>query len=128
MKNVTEDFCDWIKNLGGEHNIDPATLTSLFASGYDTKPPLSVPIHVVELSNIPAELRPTAYAPPPATAPHLSNKHSQQLSANQRKIFRGNNFDYLDNENNSENEADYVILYFGPKPKREMRVLLFFFL
>lgn len=36
---------------------------SLFASGYDTKPPLSVPIQVVELTNIPAELRSTAYAP-----------------------------------------------------------------
>ena len=33
------------------------TLTSLFASGYETKPALSVPIHVVELTNIPAELR-----------------------------------------------------------------------
>jgi len=28
-----------------------------------TKPPLSVPIQVVELTNIPAELRATAYAP-----------------------------------------------------------------
>jgi len=30
---------------------------SLFASGYETKPALSVPIHVVELSNVPQELR-----------------------------------------------------------------------
>lgn len=64
IKHVTEDFCEWIKDLGGEHNIDPVTLTSLFASGYDTKPPLSVPIHVVELNNIPQELRPAAYVPP----------------------------------------------------------------
>jgi hypothetical protein len=60
---VTEDFCSWIKELGGnEHNIDPVTLTSLFASGYETKPALSVPIHVVELTNIPPELRDTATA------------------------------------------------------------------
>ena len=52
-----------MKSLGGEHNIDPTTVGSLFASGYDTKPPLSVPIQVVELTNIPAELRSTAYAP-----------------------------------------------------------------
>jgi hypothetical protein len=63
IKKVTEDYCDWVKSLGGEHNIDPTTITSLFASGYETKPPLSVPIHVVELTNIPNELRPTAYAP-----------------------------------------------------------------
>lgn len=63
IKNVTEDFCSWIKELGGhDHNIDPVTLTSLFASGYETKPALSVPIHVVELTNIPAELRDTATA------------------------------------------------------------------
>jgi hypothetical protein len=66
IKEVTAEFCDWIKSLGGEHNIDQVTLTSLFASGYDTKPPLSVPIHVVELSNIPAELRPSAFIPPVA--------------------------------------------------------------
>lgn len=64
IKKVTVEFCDWVKSLGGEHNIDPVTLTSLFASGYDTKPPISVPIHVVELTNIPAELRPNAYIPP----------------------------------------------------------------
>ena len=64
IKKVTEQYCNWVKSLGGEHNIDPITLTSLFASGYDTKPPLSVPIHVVELNNIPNELRQNAYVPP----------------------------------------------------------------
>ena len=64
IKKVTIEYCDWVKSLGGEHNIDPTTLTSLFASGYDTKPPLSVPINIVELTNIPAELRSTAYVPP----------------------------------------------------------------
>jgi len=60
IKHVTEDFCNWISGLGGENNIDPVTLTSLFASGHETKPALSVPIHVVELTNIPPELRHSA--------------------------------------------------------------------
>ena len=64
IKKVTIEYCDWVKSLGGEHNIDPTTLTSLFASGYDTKPPLSVPINIVELTNIPPELRSSAYVPP----------------------------------------------------------------
>ena len=64
IKKITQEYCDWVKSLGGEHNIDPLTLTSLFSTGYDTKPALSVPINVVQLTNIPAELRPTAYVPP----------------------------------------------------------------
>lgn len=62
IKQVTEDFCNWTQGLGGENNIDPVTLTSLFASGHETKPALSVPIHVVELTNIPPELRNSSLA------------------------------------------------------------------
>jgi hypothetical protein len=40
--------------------MEESTITSLFASGYETKPALSVPIHVVELTNVPQELRATA--------------------------------------------------------------------
>ncbi len=83
IKKVTEDFCDWIRGLGGEHNIDPVTLTSLFASGYDTKPPISVPIHVVELNNIPAELRTNAIVPP-----KISKLNSMESSLN---IYRDQN-------------------------------------
>ncbi|XP_068089646.1 protein FAM47E [Hyperolius riggenbachi] len=58
VKQVTKDFCDWVTSLGGETcNVNESTIFSLFASGYDTKPALSVPIHVVELNNVPAELR-----------------------------------------------------------------------
>lgn len=61
IKQVTRDFCKWVSDLGGEsNNIEESTVMSLFASGYETKPALSVPIHVVELSYIPAELRETA--------------------------------------------------------------------
>ncbi|KAM3936801.1 protein FAM47E-like [Leptodactylus fuscus] len=58
VKQVTKEFCDWVTSLGGEPcNVNESTIFSLFASGYETKPALSVPIHVVELNNIPAELR-----------------------------------------------------------------------
>ncbi|KAM5194209.1 protein FAM47E-like [Mantella aurantiaca] len=58
IKHVTKDFCDWVTSLARENcSVNEATIFSLFASGYDTKPTLSVPIHVVELNNVPAELR-----------------------------------------------------------------------
>ena len=60
MKSVNKPVDETQK---GENNIEPTTITSLFASGYETKPPLSVPINFVDLSNIPTELRSTAYAP-----------------------------------------------------------------
>ena len=60
MRAVTAEFCAWVASLGGENNIEESTITSLFASGYETKPALSVPIHVVELTNVPPELRSSA--------------------------------------------------------------------
>lgn len=56
---MTKDFCDWVaESLGGDQNkFEESTIMSLFASGYETKPALSVPIHVVELTNVPQELR-----------------------------------------------------------------------
>jgi len=64
IHSVTKDFCDWVASLGGEsNNIEESTITSLFASGYETKPALSVPIHVVELTNVPPELRQSAAVP-----------------------------------------------------------------
>ena len=63
---MTKDFCEWVAGLGGEsNNIEESTITSLFASGYETKPALSVPIHVVELTNVPPELRMSATGPQP---------------------------------------------------------------
>lgn len=61
---MTKEFCDWVASLGGQsNNIEESTITSLFASGYETKPALSVPIHVVELTNVPPELRMSATVP-----------------------------------------------------------------
>ncbi|KAM4052396.1 protein FAM47E-like [Anomaloglossus baeobatrachus] len=58
VKQVTKEFCEWVTSLGGEPcNVNESTIFSLFASGYETKPALSVPIHVVELNNVPPELR-----------------------------------------------------------------------
>ncbi|XP_075705940.1 protein FAM47E-like isoform X2 [Rhinoderma darwinii] len=58
VKQVTKEFCQWVTSLGGEPcNVNESAIFSLFASGYETKPALSVPIHVVELNNVPPELR-----------------------------------------------------------------------
>ena len=71
INKVTKDFCNWVSDLGGEsNNIEESTITSLFASGYETKPALSVPIHVVELTNVPPELRMSATLP--------MSQHTQQ--------------------------------------------------
>ena len=64
---MTKDFCDWVRDLGGDssqNNIEESTVFSLFASGYETKPALSVPIHVVQLSDVPLELRNGAMVSP----------------------------------------------------------------
>lgn len=92
IKKVTEEYCDWVKSLGGEHNIDPITLTSLFASGYDTKPPLSVPINVVDLTNIPAELRSTAYVPPDPNA--NDEKMEKNIYRDVDKVSKAKKFKY----------------------------------
>ncbi|OCU00071.1 protein FAM47E [Xenopus laevis] len=69
VKSVAKEFCDWVVSLGGETcNINESTIFSLFASGYDTKPALSIPIHVVELNNVPPELRMSAGATPTQSA------------------------------------------------------------
>jgi len=71
VKSVTQQFCEWVASLGGDsNNIDEATITSLFSSGYETKPALSVPIQVMELANVPPELRLSAtLLPAPPTRP-----------------------------------------------------------
>ncbi|XP_059172524.1 protein FAM47E-like [Physella acuta] len=84
MKRVTQEFCEWVQDLGGEtNNIEESTITSLFASGYETKPALSVPIHVVELTNVPQELRVSAVVPPPAPT---SKTHLANFEAPKKKI------------------------------------------
>ncbi|KAM4709134.1 protein FAM47E isoform 2-T3 [Discoglossus pictus] len=84
IKEVTKEFCDWVTSLGGEEcSIQEATIFSLFASGYDTKPALSVPIHVVELNNVPAELRMVVGATPPHTA--TKSSHARDFKAQSKE-------------------------------------------
>ncbi|XP_067413476.1 protein FAM47E-like [Emydura macquarii macquarii] len=69
VRRVTKAFCDWVASLGGEkYHVDEDTILSLFDTGYETKPVFSVPIHVVELNNVPAELRKYVGVSPPQTA------------------------------------------------------------
>ncbi|XP_077984270.1 protein FAM47E-like [Glandiceps talaboti] len=78
IKEVTKEFCDWVESLGGEsNNVEEATIHSLFASGYETKPALSVPIHVVELTNVPPELRMSAQVTPQGSAQTTRNDGKQ---------------------------------------------------
>ncbi|XP_067413366.1 protein FAM47E-like [Emydura macquarii macquarii] len=58
VKRATKEFCDWVTSWGGEnYNMDEDTIMRLFDAGYETKPMLSMPIEVVEINNVPPELR-----------------------------------------------------------------------
>ncbi|CAF4401182.1 unnamed protein product [Rotaria socialis] len=59
LHNVSEKFCNWLYDLGGEKNddIDSGVVRNLFSTAYDTKPSLSVPIKIVDMARVPAELR-----------------------------------------------------------------------
>jgi hypothetical protein len=58
LEGVTAEFARWANELSDSTpNVDPNTIKNLFASGYETKPALTVPIQVYELSSLPAELR-----------------------------------------------------------------------
>lgn len=67
VKKVTKEFSEWVSSLGGENNMDESTITALFTSSYESKPAMSVPIEIVELSNVPQEL-------------HMSNNIYQQTN------------------------------------------------
>ncbi|XP_067846310.1 protein FAM47E [Heptranchias perlo] len=69
IKQITKAFCDWVASLGGENNnIGESTIMSLFASDYETHPALAIPITVMELTNIPPELRMTIGTPQPLSS------------------------------------------------------------
>ncbi|KAL5460483.1 hypothetical protein EMCRGX_G033934 [Ephydatia muelleri] len=58
VNDVTHQLVQWAKELGGneEIHIDEGVVKSLFASDYETKPFLSAPLRVVEMTNVPMEL------------------------------------------------------------------------
>ncbi|XP_032623957.1 protein FAM47E [Chelonoidis abingdonii] len=58
IKRATKEFCDWVASWGGEnYNIDEDTIMRLFDTSYETKPTLAMPVDVVEINNVPPELR-----------------------------------------------------------------------
>lgn len=48
---------DLLLQGGDKHSIEEDTLTSLFDTGYETHPMISVPIQMVEINNVPPELK-----------------------------------------------------------------------
>ena len=54
---VTKDFCDWVKNIGGEKNyIDEETIKELFVCAYEGDTTGSRIVQTMNLSKIPTEL------------------------------------------------------------------------
>ncbi|KAG8454273.1 hypothetical protein GDO86_000787 [Hymenochirus boettgeri] len=87
VRHVTKEFCDWVASMGGEQcNINESAMFSLFASGYNNKPAFSIPIHVVELNNVPAELRMSAAATPTHVA--LGNQCKNRRPQNQEPPYQ----------------------------------------
>ena len=57
IDNVTKEFCEWVKSFGGvTNNIEEDAIKTLFASEADN-PTLKNPVQVLELGNVPPELR-----------------------------------------------------------------------
>ncbi|CAF4593495.1 unnamed protein product [Rotaria sp. Silwood1] len=87
LHNVSEKFCNWLYSLGGEANpdIDSAVVRNLFSTAYDTKPSLSVPIKIVEMSRVPFELRDgtqdTMFPPRERTKSNLTEVSKRSASA-----------------------------------------------
>jgi hypothetical protein len=54
LRDAAEQFCNWLHDLGGEtkDDIDPAVVRNLFSTAYDTKPALSAPIKIVEMTRV----------------------------------------------------------------------------
>ncbi|XP_062837313.1 protein FAM47E isoform X2 [Anolis carolinensis] len=56
VKRVTKEFCDWVREMGGENNIDEATIMNLFDTRYESKAKPLLPMKIVELYHVPGEL------------------------------------------------------------------------
>ncbi|XP_026532304.1 protein FAM47E-like [Notechis scutatus] len=58
VKRVTKEFCEWVNEMGGDkYNIDEDTIMKLFDTRYESDIKTATPIKIVELYQIPAELR-----------------------------------------------------------------------
>ncbi|CAH8589629.1 unnamed protein product [Schistosoma rodhaini] len=88
VKEEALAFCEFIKNLDGSSidNPEPTTLASLFAGTHEAQPPVSTPINVVELINLPYELRHSVKEPPKL----LCDKNSLTDSESLPRITKSN--------------------------------------
>ncbi|XP_039264969.2 protein FAM47E-like [Styela clava] len=112
IKKVTKEFCDWVAGLGGEsNNVEESTIMSLFASGYETKPALSVPIHVVELTNVPMELRLSAGLSPIGSGRKSALSSAATTSSTEAKKYGAENQKYMP----SWVKVKYGAWYLDPK-------------
>ncbi|XP_048338683.1 protein FAM47A-like [Sphaerodactylus townsendi] len=85
IKQITKEFCDWVNGMGGEYNIEEATLLKLFDTRYETKPVTTTPIRFVELYHVPAELKQCLGKPPPLKVGKSSVKAPPELKREKMK-------------------------------------------
>ncbi|KAL3314353.1 FAM47E [Cichlidogyrus casuarinus] len=62
VRRQTKVFCEWIDKCGGNpaNRLDYETIVNLFASSFESKPTLSVPIKIVQKQDIPIDLKTTS--------------------------------------------------------------------
>nr|CAH8856271.1 unnamed protein product [Trichobilharzia regenti] len=88
LREETYAFCEFIANLDGlkSYNPEPTTLASLFAGTHEAQPPVSTPINVVDLLNLPEDLRNSVEEPPNL----FNEKHSINDSKCLPRIMKSN--------------------------------------
>ncbi|VDQ12188.1 unnamed protein product, partial [Trichobilharzia regenti] len=106
LREETYAFCEFIANLDGlkSYNPEPTTLASLFAGTHEAQPPVSTPINVVDLLNLPEDLRNSVEEPPNL----FNEKHSINDSKCLPRIMKSN-------AARRQEEVSVPIRHFGPK-------------
>lgn len=124
LDQVTKEFAAWANSLSSTTaNVEPATIKALFASGYETKPALTVPIQVYELSTLPQELR--IHSDIGTEDPRLSTLHRNHAPAPRQT-------DLEQSEESQESRPGYGAWYIKPnawnehytKPQRDTTEML----
>ncbi|XP_053260324.1 protein FAM47E-like isoform X1 [Podarcis raffonei] len=58
VKRATKEFVEWVSSMGVEkYNIDEATIMKLFDTSYESESKTSSPMKIVQLYNVPGELK-----------------------------------------------------------------------
>ena len=62
---MTKEFCEYLETLAIDENdlVSESMVASFFNNGFDTKPPLSVPIEFIDMEGVPLELRKVSGGP-----------------------------------------------------------------